>query len=141
MKSFSIIYLFTIFEVIFFVKSTFVYIFADLQDHGEDTEEVTAVGAAAGVEMATAVVARWPEAAVAKEVAASEAVVDAEVAVHLTKTYTLFCPPIFLDDPLMPPKKPKPHEPSLDARSLFCMRDAMMPLMSFEEEKKIVKSK
>ena len=95
MKSFSIIYLFTIFEVIFFVKSTFVYIFADLQDHGEDTEEVTAVGAAAGVEMATEVVARWPEAAVAKEVAASEAVVDAEVAVHLTKTYFILPPQYF----------------------------------------------
>jgi len=66
----------------------------DLQDHGEDTEEVTAVGAAAGVEMATAVVARWPEAAVAKEVAASEAVVDAEVAVHLTKTYFILPPNI-----------------------------------------------
>ena len=103
MKSFSIIYLFTIFEVIFFVKSTFVYIFADLQDHGEDTEEVTAVGAAAGVEMATEVAEKCP---VALEVS-----VDAEA----------------VEAGMHPINLPfNAHEPTtttlLDARSTFCMR-------------------
>ena len=68
-------YLLTIFN---FVKSIVVLIFTDLLDHGEDMVEVTEVGAAVGEEMATAVVARWPEAAVAKEVAAT-ALVQPEI--------------------------------------------------------------
>jgi len=88
----------------------------DLLDHGEDMVEVTEVGAAVGEEMATAVVARWPA---AKEVVVDfEDEEDVEAVVHLTEKLTLFCLLQNFSTP-SPPKKPKPHEPSLDARSLF----------------------
>ena len=98
------------------MKSIVVLIFTDLLDHGEDMVEVTEVGAAVGEEMATAVVARWPA---AKEVVVDfEDEEDVEAVVHLTEKLTLFCLLQNFSTP-SPPKKPKPHEPSLDARSLF----------------------
>ena len=98
------------------MKSIVFLIFTDLLDHGEDMVEVTEVGAAVGEEMATAVVARWPA---AKEVVVDfEDEEDVEAVVHLTEKLTLFCLLQNFSTP-SPPKKPKPHEPSLDARSLF----------------------
>ena len=74
------------------MKSIVVLIFTDLLDHGEDMVEVTEVGAAVGEEMATAVVARWPE--------------DVEAVVHLTEKLTLFCLLQNFSTP-SPPKKTK----------------------------------